>query len=70
MTNDSIEISILEDGTLKIVTDPISAANHANAEQFLQFMARLAGGESTRVRRKDRLAHQHQHNHITEGGGQ
>jgi len=61
MREDSITVEILEDGTIKVITDPISAANHSNAEQFLQFMARLAGGDTTRSRRKDRAVHTHHH---------
>lgn len=68
MVTDTFTVEILEDGTIKVVTDPVSAANHGNAEQFLQYMARLAGGETTRVRRSDKHAHAQQHHHITEGG--
>jgi hypothetical protein len=57
MNTDTMVVEILEDGTIKVTTDPISAANHANAEQFLQFVARMAGGEATRVKRRD--AHTH-----------
>ena len=50
---DNIQIEILEDGTLKVTSDPISAPNHANAEEFLRYMAQLAGGETSRARRTD-----------------
>lgn len=59
---DTIQIEILEDGTIKITTDPVSAANHQTAEQFLKDIATLAGGPSTRARRTDR-AHHHHHHH-------
>lgn len=58
---DDITIEILEDGTIKVITDPISGANHSNAEQFLQFMGRLAGGETSRQRKG--TGHQHHHGH-------
>lgn len=59
---DTLSIEILEDGTIKTLTDAVSPANHANAEQFLQFMAKLAGGETTRAKRTDTLqAQQHAH---------
>jgi len=48
---DTIQIEILDDGTIKVTTDPISGPNHVNAEQFLRFIATLAGGETTRTRR-------------------
>ena len=59
---DAIEIEILEDGTIKITTDPISGPNHVNAEAFLREMARMAGGETTRTRRSDKT-HTHGHGH-------
>lgn len=58
-----MQIEILEDGTIKTTTDPISGANHQNAEEFLRTMARLAGGETTRVRRGDAHSHTHTHAH-------
>ena len=61
---DTLQIEILEDGTIKTTSDPISAANHANAEEFLKFLARMAGGETTRERRKDaQHLHRHRHHH-------
>lgn len=58
---DTLNIEILEDGTIKTTTDAVSGANHANAEQFLKYMATLAGGETDRQRRAD--AHHHHHHH-------
>ena len=63
MKNDEIEIEILLDGGIKVTTDPVSGANHQNAEQFLREMGRLAGGDTTRARRHN---HKHQHNHTHE----
>ena len=62
---DTMSIEILSDGTIKVTTDPISAANHANADAFLKCIAQLAGGEVTREKRPDRHhAHQdHGHHH-------
>jgi hypothetical protein len=48
---DTIQISILEDGTIKVETDKISGPNHLNATQFLAEMSRLAGGK-TEVKQK------------------
>lgn len=66
---DEIQIEILEDGTIKSSTDPISGANHANAEQFLKHMATMAGGV-TEIKRKgsgqhSHGAHTHEHNEKT-----
>lgn len=60
---DSLAIEILEDGTIKTTTDAVSGANHANAEQFLKYMATLTGGETTRTKRGDVAAHHHHHHH-------
>ena len=60
---DDIEIEILEDGTIKSTTNPVSGANHANAEQFLALMGRMAGGETTRVRKGTAHTHTHGHAH-------
>ena len=57
--NDIMDIEILEDGTIKTTTDPISGANHANAEEFLRFVGRMAGGEVERKRKGTGTAHVH-----------
>ena len=61
--SDTLKIEILQDGTIKTTTDPISSANHDNAEQFLEAMARLAGGETTREARGGHDHHHHHHDH-------
>jgi hypothetical protein len=48
---DAILIEILEDGTIKITTDPISGPNHMSAEALLRLIAQEAGGTTTRARR-------------------
>jgi hypothetical protein len=64
MKTDNIQIEILDDGTIKITTDPISGANHTNAEGFLREIANLAGGETTREKRTDKkITHSHDHHH-------
>ena len=63
MKNDTIEMEILADGTVKITTDPISGANHVGAEALVKEIGRLAGGDMTRARRHN---HKHQHNHTHE----
>lgn len=51
MKQDTFTIEILVDGTLRIETDKISAANHANSSQFLQEIAKIAGGPVQTVRK-------------------
>lgn len=41
---DKIIITVMKDGLIRTETDPISPANHTNAEEFLKDMARRAGG--------------------------
>ncbi|MGH3428235.1 MAG: hypothetical protein ACRDQZ_11835 [Mycobacteriales bacterium] len=62
MNIDTLRITILKDGTIKTVSDAVSAANHDNAEQFLTAMANLSGGETTREARTD-VDHVHDHEH-------
>lgn len=45
--HDTITITILPDGTIKVSTDEISPDNHLSADRFVREMARLAGGETT-----------------------
>lgn len=58
---DAIEIEILEDGTIRSTTDPISGANHANAEQFLKYVGTLAGGDTTIKKKAGHTHHHHSH---------
>lgn len=66
---DKMRISILKDGTIKTVTDEISAANHQSAEDFLKRFDELTGGESTRERIGESQHHHHeeQQEHQHEG---
>lgn len=41
---DQIQVTILEDGTIKVETGKVSGQNHMNAESFLREMSKLAGG--------------------------
>lgn len=62
MANDVLKITILGDGTIKTVSDEVSAPNHDLAERFLRAMASLAGGKTQRVARTDK-PHTHHHHH-------
>lgn len=61
---DNIRIEVLPDGRIKFTTDAISGPNHASAEQFLKYVATLAGGETTRERRTDVKHQTHTHDHV------
>lgn len=49
---DSMNITILEDGTIKVETDKISQANHMTAEAFMRNMASACGGKQERKHRQ------------------
>jgi hypothetical protein len=59
---DIINITILEDGTIKSETDLISQANHSSADKFFSFLRGLLGGEE---KRKAKHGHVHTHGTVT-----
>ncbi len=67
MKEDIIEIEILPDGTIKSTTDPISPANHSNAEAFFKLLGELTGTVGKRTRRVHKhgtVKHSHgEHDH-------
>lgn len=42
---DTMKIKILEDGTIQIETSSISGKNHLSADEFLEMIEDLGGGE-------------------------
>jgi len=64
---DRIKVTILQDGTIKIETDPISQANHLSAEHLLDAISRFSGGEVTKTKKHSRAhvheAHTQEHGH-------
>lgn len=58
---DNITIDILEDGTIKVVTEGISAGNHRNADEALKMLADLLGGPATTEKAPQRHGHRHTH---------
>jgi hypothetical protein len=58
---DQMKIEILEDGTISVTTDKISGTNHVSADQFLNEVAKMAGGKRETVKRKERYSHTHSH---------
>jgi hypothetical protein len=59
MSADKFKIEILADGTLKITTDRVSAANHQNADNFIREMFKAAGGEVEIQHRHGKKIHVH-----------
>jgi len=61
---DTMQITILEDGTIKVETDKISMVNHQTAEAFMRNVALAAGGQQTRQHKRGLLgAMQHAFQH-------
>lgn len=63
---DTMQIEILEDGTIKTTTDKISMPNHANSESFLREVGRLAGG-NTVIKPRGLHLHSALHAHTQDG---
>lgn len=63
MADDSIEITVLADGTIRSVTDPISAPNHATADKFFKLLEEMSGVKQERQRRSKQHVHHHEHKH-------
>ena len=59
---DTMKITVLPDGSLKVETDKVSAANHMSAEGFLREAGKLMGGKQER-KRKIGSTHSHSHEH-------
>lgn len=62
---DTINLEILEDGTVRISTDKISAGNHRQADEVLAAIdALLAGAVETKHKHGHTHNHTHTHNHV------
>lgn len=61
-----MQITVLEDGTIKTETADMSGPSHKAADDFLKMVARLAGGEVT----EEKVKHGHVHNHAHEHEGE
>lgn len=63
---DAIRVHIAQDGTLTVTTDDISMPNHREADELLNLLNQLTGGQTEVIERPERLLHeQHQdHSHL------
>lgn len=57
---DIMEIVIMDDGTFQIDTEGISGKNHKSADEFLEMLEDLAGGDR---KTKSKGKHHHHHHH-------
>ncbi len=69
MKTDMIELEVLSDGTITVITGDLSGPNHISADKLLKNLFELAGGEvKTRKRSKLEVGHDlsntlHEHTH-------
>ena len=70
---DTLNLTILEDGTITVRTSAISDGNHMSADALLTQLDTLMGGHVTKQKNPDahKLAHLHghAHTHAHAGGG-
>lgn len=66
---DIITGEILDDGTIRTVTDPISPANHSSANGLYKLMSELAGGGVEKQKRGKNHTHNQEHNQEHIQGG-
>lgn len=68
MKEDTIDIQILPDGTIKSdVNGHISPANHSLAEGFFKLLNELTGSKGQRTRKSQTHVHQHGGEHEQSG---
>jgi hypothetical protein len=60
---DIMEIEILEDGAIKVLTGKISGGNHLNAEHLIQAVKEDMGGKLDRKSRGKETHYHHDHTH-------
>ncbi len=61
---DKLEVTILENGGVRVESDKVSAPNHASAEAFLRILSEYMGGDSVRVKRGHHGHHTHEEEHV------
>lgn len=64
--NDTLQIKIEDDGTITVITGKIGAEIHQAADQFLDDVVKLSGGErqDQRLAQQSQLLHHHHHDHV------
>lgn len=69
MPEAKINWEILEDGTISISTDGVPGEHHKAADELLDEIQQLTGGERTVTKKKGPKVrhHHHTHDHVHEG---
>lgn len=60
---DTLVLEILEDGVISVTSDKVSTTNHVSADNLLDLIEELAGGERTTTKREVENKHRHVHRH-------
>lgn len=63
------KVTILPDGRVKMETDTVGAAVHTSAERAIAQLARLLGGQSETIRKREGHTHTHGHDHDHNSAG-
>lgn len=67
--DNEMTITVLDDGSIQVITDDLSGPNHMNADNLVAFIAKLAGGKTKiEARKKHGRQHTHSHSHASAGG--
>jgi DNA repair ATPase RecN len=67
---DIMQIEIMPDGEIKVKTTDVSKVNHMSADQLLDEIESLAGGQRRTEENKEaakRKVHHHKHHHVKAG---
>lgn len=63
LKTNEFQVTVLEDGTVKVETGSVGGPEHMAAERFLVWLAEQLGGGSTRTRLSHGHVHEHAHGH-------
>lgn len=69
LNKSEMRVEILPDGSLRVETGDMGGVHHKNADQFLQLLSEMMGGEVESASAKPQHGHHHHHDHTHEGGG-
>lgn len=61
---DILEVTIEEDGTIKVLTEGVSQANHTSADDLLAMLEEECGGGRVTMKRTDKKALVHRNKHV------
>ena len=66
MAKNTMRVTILDDGRVKLETADFGTAEHRSADDFVRALERGLGGPIVSEKRRDRHGHHHAHGHTHE----